>query len=101
MNRELGFTEKGAQRAATTYVASMKYLETLRDNERSDLNAENVQNPPPSTAGSTAEVVEELEQMASTTASMNVFKFKELTRGGVGGGKTFRLLADDKLSASQ
>ena len=100
LNRDLGFTEKSAGKAAATYVTSMKYLETVGDNERSDAEGASAQTSSLSPAGSTAEAAGESEPVIDQAVGGR-FEFKELARGSVGGDNTFRLLARDKLDASQ
>ena len=101
LNRDLGFTEKAARKAAATYVASMKFLEMAGDSERNDVEGADAQTSSLSPADSTVEAAGESEPMIDQGIGTARFEFKELARGSVGGDNTFRLLAREKLDARQ
>ena len=92
--RRTGFTEKAAKIASRSYVASMRFVSSLGDGDRSGADAVTGHNPP-------APMNEEEDRQMNAARAGAVGEFRDLVRGQTSDGSAFRLLVNADFGAEQ
>ena len=92
LTRSLGFTAKGAEKAAAIYVRSWRYVEGLSDGERNDLAAETPQNSSPTDAAFRGEEDDSMNQARS------IGEYRDIIRSPLVNGNAFRLMGKREFS---
>ena len=92
LTRSLGFTVKGAEKAAAIYARSLRYIEGLSDGERSEIADETPQNSSPADAAFRG------EEDNSMTQARSIGEYREIIRSPLLNGNAFRLMGKREFS---